>query len=312
MANITLKQLRTFVAVAESGRFRLAAETVNLTQSAVSILIKELEGQLGVSLFDRHTRFVGLTDAGRRLLPLAIDILDRVNGAVDSMIDISALKSGRVTVASAVVLAATYLPGRIAGFMRKYPDIRIDLRDVSEDEIRQLLMDGEADIAIGTSRFLEHEINEHELFVDHLALFCPADHPLAGKQTIGWADFDNQAFIALTPENPMQRRIDDLMEMHGVTTRRQFSVRFSTTLLALVNEGLGIGILPSGSKGLSPMVNIVMRPITDQAIPRNVVALTLRERALSPAARSFFLHLTSESHAKAAASPAPRSAQALP
>lgn len=292
MVNVTLKQLRTFVAVAESGRFRLAAESVNLTQSAVSILIKELESQLGVSLFDRHTRFVGLTEAGKRLLPLAIDILERVDGAVDAMVDISTLKSGRVTVASAIVLAATYLPSRIASFMRKYPEIRIDLRDVSEDEIRQLLIDGEADIGVGTSRFLEQEINEHELFADHLALFCPADDELATKRSIGWADFNNRPFIALTPENPLQRRIDELLEVNGVTTRRQFAVRFSTTLLALVNEGLGIGILPAGSKGLSAMANIVMRPIADQMVPRNVVALTLRERTLSPAARSFFLHLT--------------------
>lgn len=296
MVNITLKQLRTFVAVAESGRFRLAAETVNLTQSAVSILIKELEGQLNVTLFDRHTRFVGLTEAGRRLLPLAMDILERVDGAVDSMVDISTLKSGRVTVASAIVLAATYLPSRIASFMRKHPDIRVDLRDVSEDEIRELLINGEADIGIGTSRFLEQEINEKELFVDHLALFCPANDPLAHKKFISWADFNNRPFIALTPENPLQRRIDELLEVNGVTTKRQFAVRFSTTLLALVNEGLGIGILPAGSRGLSPMANIVMRPITDQMVPRAVVALTLRERTLSPAARSFFQHLTVEPH----------------
>lgn len=294
MVNITLKQLRTFVAVAESGRFRLAAETVNLTQSAVSILIKELEGQLGVILFDRHTRFVGLTEAGKRLLPLAMDILERVDGAVDSMVDISSLKSGRVTVASAIVLAATYLPARIASFMRKHPDIRIDLRDVSEDEIRQLLINGEADIGIGTSRFLEQEINEKELFIDQLALFCHKDDKLAQKKSISWMDFDHQPFIALSPENPLQRRIDELLEANGVTTKRQFAVRFSTTLLALVNEGLGIGILPAGSMSLSPMANIVMRPVTGLPVPRAVVALTLRERTLSPAARSFFQHLTTE------------------
>lgn len=292
MANVTLKQLRTFVAVAECGRFRLAAEAVNLTQSAVSILIKELEGQLGTSLFDRHTRFVGLTDAGKRLLPLAIDILERVDSAVDSMVDITTLKTGRVTIASATVLAATFLPSRIASFMRNHPEIRIDLRDVSEDEIRTLLIDGEADIGVGTSRFSEQEINEHALFADHLALFCPANDPLAAKETVEWADFNNRPFIALTPENPLQRRIDQLLEANGVMARRLFSVRFSATLLALVNEGLGIGILPAGSEGLSPMVNIVMRPITDQVASRNVVALTLRERTLSPAARSFFLHLT--------------------
>lgn len=294
MANITLKQLRTFVAVAESGRFRLAAEAVNLTQSAVSILIKELESQINVSLFDRHTRFVGLTDAGKRLLPLAQDILERVDGAVDSMVDLSMLKAGRVTVASAIVLAATYLPSRITSFMREHPEIDVDLRDVSEDEIRRLLIDGEADIGIGTSRFLEQEINEKELFVDHLALFCPADDVLARKSSVAWSDFNNRAFIALTPENPLQRRIDELLEANGITTRRQFAVRFSTTLLALVNEGLGIGILPAGSKGLSPMTNTVVRPIADQSVPRAVVALTLRERALSPAARSFFQHLTAE------------------
>ncbi|MGO4840201.1 LysR substrate-binding domain-containing protein, partial [Rhizobiaceae sp. 2RAB30] len=162
-----------------------------------------------------------------------------------------------------------------------------DLRDVSEDEIRQLLINGEADIGIGTSRFLEHEINEKELFVDHLALFCPADDELAHKKFISWTDFNNRPFIALTPENPLQRRIDELLEVNGVTTKRQFAVRFSTTLMALINEGLGIGILPAGSKGLSSMANIVMRPIADQMVPRAVVALTLRERALSPAARSF-------------------------
>jgi DNA-binding transcriptional LysR family regulator len=234
-----------------------------------------------------------LTDAGRRLLPLALDILERVDSAVESMVDITALKTGRVTIASATVLAATYLPSRIASFMRIHPEIRVDLRDVSEDEIRTLLLNGEADIGVGTSRFREQEINEHELFADHLALFCPADDPLAQRKAVDWADFDNRSFIALTSENPLQRRIDQLLEVNGVATRRQFSVRFSATLLALVNEGLGIGILPAGSKGLSPMVNIVMRPITDQVASRNVVALTLRERTLSPAAQSFFLHITS-------------------
>src|SRR5690606_1545723 len=103
---------------------------------------------------------------------------------------ISKLKSGRVTIASAIVLASTYLPSRIASFLRKYPDIRIDLRNVSEDEIRQPLTDGEADIGIGTSRFLEQEINERELFVDHLALFCHTEDELARKKFIAWADFN--------------------------------------------------------------------------------------------------------------------------
>jgi DNA-binding transcriptional LysR family regulator len=123
---------------------------------------------------------------------------------------------------------------------------------------------------------------------------------LAAKKSVKWTDFDGRSFIALTPENPLQRRIDQLLEANGVVARRQFSVRFSATLLALVNEGLGIGILPAGSEGLSPMVNIVVRPIAGDVASRDVVALRLRERTLSPAARSFFSHLTDTPLAAAA------------
>ncbi len=291
MANITLKQLKAFVAVAELQRFRLAAEQIGLTQSAVSILIKELESQLGTSLFDRHTRFVGLTDAGARFLPMAHEILEQVDNAVGSMDDISNLRAGRVTIAAAIVLAATYLPKPIAQFVRKHPDIRVELRDVSEAEIRELLISGEVDLGVGSSRFLEDEINEHELMSDQLALFCTKDHELAQRESIRWRDLNNQPLVSLTPENPLQKKIEEYLKLNSVSTRRKYSVRFSTTLLGLVNEGLGIGLLPQGSKGLSAMANIVMRPILDQPEPRKVVALTLRERALSPAANAFYRHL---------------------
>lgn len=297
MSRITLRQLHAFVAVAETGKFRLAAEAVNLTQSAVSVLIKDLEALVGVQLFDRHTRFVGLTDAGQRLLPLAKDILDRVEAVDLTMSDISTLRTGRVCVASAVVLAATYLPGLIASFMQRHPQIRVDLRDVSEDAIRELLLSGEADIGVGTSRFLEQEINERVLFVDHLAVFCPASDPLAAKATIAWTDLANRKFIVLSPENPLQRRIDALLETNGVKTVPNLSVHFSTTMLALVNEGLGICILPAGSQRLAATSDIVMRPLADPSIEREVVALTPRERSLSPAARSFLHHITSEPRA---------------
>lgn len=292
MAAITLKQIRAFIAVARLKRFRLAAEEIGLTQSAVSVLIKELEGQLGTSLFDRHTRLVGLTNAGHRFLPMAEEILERVDSAIELMDDLSNLRSGRVNIASAVVLAATYLPSKIKSFQEKHPDIQVSLQDVTEEEIRDLLLDRQVEIGIGSSRFLEAEINEKELFTDSLAVFCHADHELTKTQTkLRWRDLANQDFISLNPDNPLQRAVDQIFEQRKIHVNKTMNVQFSTTLLALVEQGLGIGVLPASSRGLSGNTKVATLPISGAVEPRKVVALTLRERALSPAAAAFFAHL---------------------
>lgn len=292
MTAITLKQLRAFIAVARTSRFRSAAEEIGLTQSAVSILIKELESQLGTMLFDRHTRLVGLTAAGRRLLPLAEEIMSRVDHAVDLMEDLSKLRTGHVTIASAVVLAATYLPGKIASFQKLHPGIRVNVVDVPENEIREMLMNRRADIGIGSSRFLEAEINEHELFTDNLALFCHPDDPIAQRTNLRWRDLKGQNFVTLNPENPLQRKIDEIFNSRGISINRVYSVQFSTTLLALVEQGLGLGVLPENSRGLSGTSNVTMLSVGAAVEGRKVVALTLREVALSPAASVFFAHLS--------------------
>ncbi|MCB2129531.1 MAG: LysR family transcriptional regulator [Rhodobacteraceae bacterium] len=294
MTSITLKQLRAFIAVAEQKRFRLAAEEIGLTQSAVSVLIKELEGHLGTSLFDRHTRLVGLTDAGRRFLPLVEDILGRVDNAVDLLDDLSNLRTGRVNVASAVVLAATYLPQKIRTFKERHPEIHVDIRDVHEARIKDLLLDRQVDIGIGSSRFMEGEINEKELFTDHLAVFCHIDHELARKrEKVQWQDLANQEFVALNADNPLQKKIDQIFEERKIPIQKTYSVQFSTTLLALIEQGLGIGVLPDSSRGLTGNTNIAILPVSGHLEPRKVVVLTLRERSLSPAAAAFYAHLLS-------------------
>ena len=114
LTNVTVKQLQAFVAVADLGRFNLAASHLNVTQSAVSILIKELEGELQHRLFDRSTRMVSPTRAAREFLPQARKFLDDLENAVDDIRDLNSLRRGSVAVAAAIVLAATVLPPAVA------------------------------------------------------------------------------------------------------------------------------------------------------------------------------------------------------
>ena len=127
--NITLRQLRAFVAVARTGSFTLAAESLYISQSALSGLIKELEQTLGVRVVDRSTRRIHLSDMGRELFPLVEKILSDLDRVLTDVSERKSLKSGFVRVAAPQLMAATVLPEIIAAYNNEHPDISVKLVD---------------------------------------------------------------------------------------------------------------------------------------------------------------------------------------
>ena len=123
--NVTLRQLRAFLAVTRTGSFTLAAESLYITQSALSGLIKELEQVLGVRLFDRSTRRIQMSEVGRGIYPLIEKILADLDGALDEVANIKALKRGVVRVAAPQLMACTLLPEVISAFARDFPNITV-------------------------------------------------------------------------------------------------------------------------------------------------------------------------------------------
>ena len=107
--NITLRQLRAFVTVAETGKFTLAADMLGVSQSSLSLLVRDLENLLGLRLFDRHTRRLELTDAGHDLLPVAQKTLMDLSSVVENSRDLLALKKGRVTIAAGSLLSLIHI-----------------------------------------------------------------------------------------------------------------------------------------------------------------------------------------------------------
>ena len=133
--NITLKQLRAFVAVARSGSFTLAAESLFVTQSALSGLIKELEQVIGLRLFDRSTRRIQLSEVGRSIYPLIDKILDDLDGVLDEVSNLKALRKGLVRVATPQLMASTLLPEVIAAFGEVHPAVEIRLVDCAVESV---------------------------------------------------------------------------------------------------------------------------------------------------------------------------------
>jgi DNA-binding transcriptional LysR family regulator len=287
MMNLTLRQLRAFVAVARLGRFNLAAERVHVTQSALSMLVRGLERQLGLRLFDRHTRMVRLTEAGTEFLPVAEKTLADLEAAVSASRELATLKRGRVSVATSTVFAGTLLPWAIREFSARFPGVRCVLKDCAEQEIRHRVRAGDVDFGVGTALDPDPELAEIPLLEDSLTLLCVDKHPLGAKRTVAWRDLAGYPLIVLGSGSPLRTLVDLALERAGVRVEPAYEVSFSSTVISMVAAGLGIAALPVNARQVSPKVKVLVRPLVRPAVSRRVCVFLRREVKPSPAAAAF-------------------------
>jgi len=283
--NVTLRQLRAFVAVARAGSFTLAAESLFVTQSALSGQIRELEQALGLRLIDRSTRRVQLSDVGRDLLPLVDKILNDLDGALNEVVNLKALKRGTVRVAAPQLMACTLLPEVIAAFGTRHPGIRIGLVDSPVENVAARVLSGEVDLGIGPERDPNPHVEATTLFELPFMAVMPAGHALARRGSLRWRDLGGYPLITLG--GPFAERL--AADLHGAA--RDLSVEskvsFMTTALSMVNAGMGVTVCIPYAESLVRLYRLVMRPLVDPVVTRRFFVLGRGDRSLSPAAQAF-------------------------
>jgi LysR family transcriptional regulator, carnitine catabolism transcriptional activator len=291
--NITFRQIRAFVAVAQHGRFSIGASRLHVTPSALSMLIRQLEGQIGARLFDRHTRMVRLTELGAEFLPVARKVLADLESALAQSRDRSMLRRGRVSIATSTVLAATLMPWVISGFSAGRPGITVVLRDVVEQEIKRLVRAGEVDLGVGTSLDpdAEAELEEVLLLEDRLVALLPADHALAQKRSVSWRELAAQPLIVLGSGSPLRALVERAFRSNGIAVMPAYEVSFSSTVISMVAAGMGVAALPVNARQVTPKVRVAVRPLVRPVVPRRVSLFKRRDSGLSPAAEAFHLSL---------------------
>lgn len=297
--NVTLRQLQAFVAVAQHGQFALAADRLHVTPSALSMLIRQLEEQTGARLFDRHTRLVRLTEIGAEFLPVARKVLADLDSALSQSRELTALRRGRVSLATSTVLAATVMPEAIRRFGASWPGITVVLRDVVEQDIKRLLRAGDVDIGVGTALHADADVDEETLLSDRLVALLPHDHTLAARREISWRELAAQPLIALAQGSPLRALADQALAAADATAQPAYEVGFSSTVISMVAAGLGVAALPVNARQLTPKVRIAVRPLVRPVVPRRVCLFKPRDRGLSPAAEAFRTFL--REHLKGAA-----------
>lgn len=289
--NVTLRQLRAFIALARTGSFTEAAENLHVTQSALSGLIKEMEQVLGVRLFDRSTRRTQLSDVGADIYPLIEQILQDLDGVLEEVSNLKALKKGLVRVAAPQLMASTLLPEVIAGFRQHFPDVEIRLVDCAVESVSARVLSGEVDIGVGPERDPHSDLETALLFELPFHVVLPAGHPLAAHDTIQWADLASQPVITLQGQFTERLSLDLNAAIRELDITPATTVTFMSTALSMVAAGLGVTICMPYAGSLVRLYGMTMRPLANPEVRRRFHLFTRAGRSLSPAAEQFHAHL---------------------
>jgi DNA-binding transcriptional LysR family regulator len=285
--NVTVKQLRAFLAVAELSSFRRAAGRLRVSQPALSAMIRDMEREVGLRLFDRTTRRVDISLAGREFLPNAAKMVGDLDAALQSLHDIAARVRGHVAVACSPLLASVMLPRIVESHVRKHPGIRISIVDARTDQIVDKVRTGEADLGIGTFREDESGIDRERLMTDKLMLFASRSAAVARKRSARWQDIAAEPLIAMTRESGLRAFVEMGFGSLGRPARPAYEVAQVTSAIALVEVGLGIAVLPAIAWAFARDREVVMRPLLDPQISRDISIIRAAGRASTPAAEGF-------------------------
>ena len=194
--NISLRHLRAFAAISRAGSFTVAANQLHVSQSALSVLVKDLEDDLGVCLLDRTTRNVRVSEVGLAFLPQVQRILEDLERAIHSIADLRDLKRGVARIAAPQLMSVTLIPSVLAVHRDRFPGVEARIVECLMEEVEAKVASGEADLGVGPERRVGPDVETLPLMKLPVMLVCPKRHPLATAGRVTWSDVVKQPFIS--------------------------------------------------------------------------------------------------------------------
>jgi LysR family transcriptional activator of glutamate synthase operon len=284
-----LRQLRSAVAVARHASFTKGADALALAQPALSQQIASLERELGVKLFDRSSRKVTLTDAGRAFVARAERILTDVAAAAEEMTAYAGGLRGRVVLGTYQSFAEYTLPKLLGRFHAENPGIEVALREGMADDLLAGLREGAIDVFVGhladTSFSGTHDFSDVPLYEDELVIAVAAKHHLANRSSVRIEELRDEPFVIFRPGSSITYRLNALAQSAGFAPRVVIESVDSLAVRSFVAEGLGVALYPR-RLGNMPGPFVALLSLEPQRVYRTM-SLVTRSAPYAPAAATF-------------------------
>lgn len=241
--SLNTRDLKYFTAVAELRHFGQAAKECNVSQPTLSGQIKKLEGQLGVSLFERTNKKVMLTDAGKEILPYAHKALMSIDDICDISHSFKNPFSGRFRLGAIPTIASYVFPEFVSKVKKQLPELTLILTEEKTEIIMEQLNRGEIDAAIVALPIHDHSLDSHELFEDEFYLAVPSNHKLCKNKSIVMEQLKNQELLLLEEGHCLRGQALEACETVNIS-EYNFMATSLETLRQMVKAGTGITIIP--------------------------------------------------------------------
>jgi DNA-binding transcriptional LysR family regulator len=292
---INLKLLSTFALVAECGSLTTAAEKSFRSVSAMSMQVKQLEEQLGVTLFNRTTRRLELTANGELLLTSSKKAMGELKNTLQIIQGQASLEAGSLSVACIPTFAERKLPTLAAEFQKRHPGVMLKIREAHAPDVVRLVRDGEATIGIGVVDKPVEGVSASILMSDDIWALVPREaqcDPLG----ITLSELCKFPLVTLEKGSALRQEFDAALRQSRIAVETHVEVMQIHTLIAMAEAGLGVGLLPRLALPSETKLKAVR--LREPEVTRSICIVTMQGQSLSPPAQRFSAFLAQ--HAKSA------------
>ncbi|WP_332684817.1 LysR family transcriptional regulator [Bosea sp. (in: a-proteobacteria)] len=275
--------LEAFIQIAECGSFRRAAEAMRLSQTALSHRIKKLEQDVGVTLFQRTTRSLTLTQAGQDFFPKARDALMRLNRLYEGLKREGRQARERVSVGCLGSVGERFLPGVLREFRQRYPRVNVVIYDEPAQALRDRVANGDVQFALTILGAQLWTQKSRALFEEDFVAAVPAGHPLAERSELSWADLVGHPLARVSTTTSHGFILSESLSKFGDRLDWAYEVQRVNMAVRFVVTGIAITVLPRMAIPLSDELRVI--PITTPLIKRTIGIISRNDGPLSAPAQ---------------------------
>lgn len=284
LPDLTSRQLETVLAVAEYESFIAAAAQLRTSQPVVTRTVKHVESVLGVRLFDRSTRSVQITAAGKEFVGVASRMLNDLKITIRNMRELSDQRRGQIIISSIMSVANGRLPKLVSEYRINYPGVELHVRDGVHGTVIEDVRSGAADFGITYLDDLPDPFQSTLLGKEEFTVVLPRDHSLARKKALTLSELRDASLVSLPSDSRTRRVIDSAASSLGLTLNYAVTVSQFATMLGFVRANIGLAIAPHSGVASFLGKELSAVPIKGKPLPRELGLITLKDREPSPAA----------------------------